>query len=68
MSALTDVLWQAHIGPVAVLALAATEAGVPPSSVGYDQLMRSVVTVSASSKLELEVRRAGGSCNDTNMG
>lgn len=53
--ALADVLWQARTSAAATLALPAPERGVDPQCLGYEQLMRSLVVVRASSKETLQV-------------
>ena len=55
VAALTDVLWQARTNSSAVLAVPAPERGVDPQLLSYPQLMRSLVTVTATTKAVLQV-------------
>lgn len=55
VDALSEVLWQARITNVAVLALPVPERGLNPKDIGYEQLMRCLVMVQATSKSSLQV-------------
>jgi len=52
--ALADVLWQACTKSTATLAVPAPERGMDPQVLSYPQLMRSLVTVQATSKPALQ--------------
>jgi len=54
VAALAEAVWAARKGAVATWATAVPEAGVAPGSLGYDQVMRAVVTHSAPSKEALQ--------------
>ncbi|KAF5832123.1 hypothetical protein DUNSADRAFT_12134 [Dunaliella salina] len=52
--ALADILWQARTKSSATLAVPAPERGLDPRALGYPQLMRSLVSVQATSKPALQ--------------
>lgn len=56
ISALSDVLWQAHVGPMATLVVPGPDVLGGGAALDYDQLSRCVTSLQASSQNQLQVR------------